>query len=105
VPARRLLSSISGVADISPRSPTHAIKFISTHTLASTRQQHHTTLQWRKDLIRIYLGDLARARRKFSTSSTQRHGHLDPPKPGEESVYVAFRIIYSTDGLGCVDFM
>lgn len=33
----------------------------------------------------------ARARRRFSSSPIQRHGHLTPPKPGEE--YVANRTI------------
>ncbi|KAF7505261.1 mitochondrial matrix iron-sulfur protein [Endocarpon pusillum] len=40
-------------------------------------------------MIRSYLGNLSRARRKFTNSSIQRHGHIDPPKPGEE-LHVTF---------------
>lgn len=40
-------------------------------------------------MIRSYLGNLSRARRKFTSSSIQRHGHIDPPKPGEE-LHVTF---------------
>ena len=91
--ARPLLSSISGVNRISPRVPTHVFESEASHSLASNRQHYHTTLRWRKELIRTYINDLARARRRFTTSSTQRHGHLDPPKPGEESVYTCLRTI------------
>lgn len=42
----------------------------------------------KKQSIRNHIYTLERARRKFSTSSALSHGHLDPPKPGEEYVYV-----------------
>ncbi len=56
-------------------------------------------------MIRSYLGDLARARRKFTTSSTRKHGHIDPPKSGEELVYTHSRTILTTDDSVGVDSM
>lgn len=89
MPTRRLLSSVPAVSEISPRISTQAFGSRATHTLASTRQRHYDSLRWRRALIRSYLDDLTRARRKLTTSPVRRHGHLDPPKPGEE-LHVTF---------------
>lgn len=40
--------------------------------------------QWHQQSIAAQ--SFARNRRKFSTTLVSRHNHLDPPKPGEESV-------------------
>jgi len=45
--------------------------------------------QCKRDAIRIRIQDLAQKRRRFSTQTTLLHGHIDPPKPGEE-LYVTF---------------
>jgi hypothetical protein len=94
VPARRLLSRVSpvnAVIDFS-RVTSHSFTPRATHTLAKVRQQqqqqqHDIILYWKTQDIRTHTGDPARARRKFTTSSIQKHGHIDPPKPGEESVF------------------
>jgi len=54
-------------------------------------RHHEALIRMRKDAIRQRIQDIALSRRKFSCSTVQRHGHLDPPKPGEECVlgYVA----------------
>lgn len=49
-----------------------------------TCRQHEQLIQQRKEAIRQRIQDLELSRRKFSLSSIQSHGHLDPPKPGEE---------------------
>ena len=64
--------------------PRHSLS-ISQH--ASTRSQ--SFMQCRRDAIRTHILDLARKRRRFSTQSALSHGHIDPPKPGEE-LYVTF---------------
>ncbi|KIV93127.1 hypothetical protein PV10_04366 [Exophiala mesophila] len=46
-------------------------------------------LQLKKDQIRTHVRALEMGRRKFSTTLGQRHGHIDPPKPGEE-LHVTF---------------
>ncbi|KAK4944371.1 mitochondrial matrix iron-sulfur protein [Elasticomyces elasticus] len=43
----------------------------------------------KKDQIRRHIRTLEFGRRRFSTSPSNRHGHLDPPKPGEE-LHVTF---------------
>lgn len=43
----------------------------------------------KRDAIRLHIQDLAQRRRKFSTQAALSHGHIDPPKPGEE-LYVTF---------------
>lgn len=45
----------------------------------------------RKDAIRQRITALEQSRRKFSFTPQQQHGHLDPPKPGEECVYTLHR--------------
>lgn len=51
------------------------------------RRQSFT--QCKRDAIRIHIHDLAQRRRRFSTQAPLSHGHIDPPKPGEE-LYVTF---------------
>jgi hypothetical protein len=43
---------------------------------------------WRRDgdIIGLASRSFARTRRRFSTSPKAQHGHIDPPKPGEEYV-------------------
>jgi len=91
VSARRLRSRISltAVTDFS-RVASHPFTPRTTHTLGVMQRrwhQHDTILHWKREVIRTHLGDLARARRKFTTSSTQKHGNVDAPKAGEESVF------------------
>jgi len=40
-------------------------------------------------MIRDHIRALQLGRRRFSTTPMQRHGHIDPPKPGEE-LHVTF---------------
>lgn len=40
-------------------------------------------VQAKKNTIRQHIQDLEQGRRGFGTTHQQRHGHLDPPKPGE----------------------
>ena len=53
----------------------------------TNRRRHAIEVQAKKDKIRAYIQDLQHARRKFSTSQSASHGHIDPPKPGEEYGY------------------
>lgn len=43
----------------------------------------------KRETIRSHIYTLERARRKFSTSCALSHGHIEPPKPGEE-LHVTF---------------
>lgn len=52
-----------------------------------TRSQIFT--QCRRVAIRTHVKDLAQKRLRFSTQVALSHGHIDPPKPGEE-LYVTF---------------
>ncbi|KIW79677.1 hypothetical protein Z517_06291 [Fonsecaea pedrosoi CBS 271.37] len=47
-------------------------------------QRHQHELGIKRDLIRDHIRSLELRRRRFSTSHVSRHGHIDPPKPGEE---------------------
>ncbi|OCT45863.1 hypothetical protein CLCR_01765 [Cladophialophora carrionii] len=47
-------------------------------------RRHQYELNVKKDQIRSYIRALEMGRRRFSTSPVQSHGHIDPPKPGEE---------------------
>jgi hypothetical protein len=103
VSARRLRSRISltAVTDFS-RLASHPFTPRTTHSLGTVQRrwhQHDTILHWKREVIRTHLGDLARARRKFTTSSIQEHGHIDPPKAGEESVFHLHSDIYTADFL------
>jgi hypothetical protein len=53
----------------------------------STRPQNFT--KCKRDAIRIHIHSLVQRRRRFSTQPALSHGHIDPPKPGEE-LYVTF---------------
>jgi hypothetical protein len=46
------------------------------------RHQHEVAVK--KNQIRDHIRALELGRRRFSTSPVQSHGHIDPPKPGEE---------------------
>jgi hypothetical protein len=64
----------------------------SRHTPLITRNlsaRPHIFAQCRRDAIRTHIQDLAQKRRRFSTKAALSHGHIDPPKPGEE-LYVTF---------------
>ncbi|KAJ9617014.1 mitochondrial matrix iron-sulfur protein [Cladophialophora chaetospira] len=52
-------------------------------------RRHQLELQTKKDQIRTHIRALELGRRKFSMSPIQKHGHIDPPKPGEE-LHVTF---------------
>ena len=43
-------------------------------------------LRQNRDSIRQHISQLEQSRRRFSQTARQRHGPLDPPKPGEEYV-------------------
>lgn len=47
-------------------------------------RRHEAEIRARKSTIRSHIQALERSRRGFSTSPHSSHGHLDPPKPGEE---------------------
>lgn len=49
-------------------------------------RHHEAQIKMRKDAIRQRIQDFELSRRRFSQSAVQQHGHLDPPKPGEEYV-------------------
>ncbi|KIW68359.1 hypothetical protein PV04_04312 [Phialophora macrospora] len=51
------------------------------------RHQYQVTVK--KNQIRDRIRALELGRRRFSTSPMQNHGHIDPPKPGEE-LHVTF---------------
>ncbi|KAL9114762.1 MAG: hypothetical protein Q9227_001441 [Pyrenula ochraceoflavens] len=51
-------------------------------------------LGYKRWKIRSYVEDLARSRRRwFSSTPAGLHGHLEPPKPGEEWVSFAFFVL------------
>ncbi|KAL6241950.1 mitochondrial matrix iron-sulfur protein [Rhinocladiella similis] len=55
------------------------------HTSSLTRlRQHQAAVEQKKSQIRSHVRALEKGRRRFSTSPSSRHGHLDPPRPGEE---------------------
>lgn len=49
-------------------------------------QTHHRGTLCTRQRLRAQIEELARSRRRFSSSPGKWHGHLDPPKPGEECV-------------------
>jgi hypothetical protein len=53
----------------------------STFTLC---RRHEAELRTRKDQIRQHIRALEMGRRRFSITPVVKHGHIDPPKPGEE---------------------
>jgi hypothetical protein len=55
----------------------------------TTCRRHEAQIRARKSLIRQHIQALERSRRGFSTSPRSTHGHIDPPKPGEE-LHVTF---------------
>lgn len=72
-----------------PRRPINTIDGVYNRLISPTRsysvcQRHAAQLRARKISIRSHIRTLEQSRRKFSANSSQRHGHVDPPKPGEE---------------------
>jgi len=60
------------------------------HAPALTRcWRHRVEVDGRKEQIRRRIRTLEAERRRFSTSPSSAHGHIDPPKPGEE-LHVTF---------------
>jgi len=55
----------------------------------SLRRQHDAGIRAQKEAIRQRIRALEQSRRRFAVSSVQKHGHIDPPKPGEE-LHVTF---------------
>ena len=52
-------------------------------------RQHEAEIRARKSRLRTHIRALEQSRRRFSTSLQSYHGHIDPPKPGEE-LHVTF---------------
>lgn len=61
----------------------HAHSPSMTRTLTIARE-HEAEIRARRDTIRHRIRALEHSRRRFGTSPHRAHGHLDPPKPGEE---------------------
>jgi ferredoxin len=47
-------------------------------------QRHESEIRAKKSAIQAHIQALEQSRRRFSTSPRCLHGHIDPPKPGEE---------------------
>jgi hypothetical protein len=52
-------------------------------------RQHDANIRAKKEAIRHHIRALEDSRRRFSDTAIQEHGHIDPPKPGEE-LHVTF---------------
>jgi hypothetical protein len=52
-------------------------------------RHHDAALRSKKDSIRLHIRSLEESRRKITSAAALRHGHVDPPKPGEE-LHVTF---------------
>lgn len=52
-------------------------------------RQHDANVRNKKEMIRQHTRALEESRRRFSISAARNHGHIDPPKPGEE-LHVTF---------------
>lgn len=79
---------------------------LSSSTLSACRR-HQVEVRNRKDLIRDHIRVLEQGRRRFSTSPFQKHGHIDPPKPGEEydNPSIQWRKKHCGKLIACADFM
>ncbi|KEF54914.1 uncharacterized protein A1O9_09357 [Exophiala aquamarina CBS 119918] len=53
------------------------------------RTHDRAELEFKRDQIRTQIRMLELGRRRFTTTPSQMHGHIDPPKPGEE-LHVTF---------------
>lgn len=70
---------------ITSRSRTAAPQILNRNVSALPLcRRHQIELEAKKDQIRHQIRALELGRRRFSTSPRQNHGHIDPPKPGEE---------------------
>ncbi|KAJ4572597.1 mitochondrial matrix iron-sulfur protein [Exophiala dermatitidis] len=52
-------------------------------------RRHQAQVELKKDQIRQQIRILEQGRRRFSVTAAQKHGHITPPKPGEE-LHVTF---------------
>jgi hypothetical protein len=52
-------------------------------------RHHDAALRSKKDSIRLHIRSLEESRRKITSTAVLRHGHIEPPKPGEE-LHVTF---------------
>jgi hypothetical protein len=52
--------------------------------LLRCRRHHRAELEFKKGQIRTQIRMLELGRRRFTTTPSRMHGHIDPPKPGEE---------------------
>ena len=73
------------------RKVSHPTRKLGSATLRSSQsrtfsicRQHEAEIRARKSRIRTHIQSLEQSRRRFSTSPRSSHGHIDPPKPGEE---------------------
>ena len=71
------------------RYPTRSIDAFCNRLVYPTRsysvcQRHAAHIRARKSSIRGHIRLLEQSRRRFTASPSQRHAHIDPPKPGEE---------------------
>lgn len=55
----------------------------------STCRRHDASIRAKRESIRQHIRGLEAARRKFTSTPAVTHGHIDPPKPGEE-LHVTF---------------
>lgn len=78
----RCLSTRSAVLR-AVRQTAQPIRVPSARPLSHWRQ-HDADMRAKKDAIRQHIRALQHSRRRFSVGGVQRHGHIDPPKPGEE---------------------
>jgi ferredoxin-2, mitochondrial len=68
----------------SPRGYRHTWASSSAHGYSTLCRHHEADIRARKSAIRNHIRALEKSRRRFSTSPHNAHGHLDPPKPGQE---------------------
>lgn len=52
-------------------------------------RRHDTLLRASREKVQQHIRALEESRRRFTNGRIQRHGHIDPPKPGEE-LHVTF---------------
>ena len=75
---------------LAPRNlPQELRRTISSHFRCQSRtfsisRSHELQVQAKRSIVRQHIRALQESRRRFSTTTEQRHGHLDPPKPGFE---------------------
>ena len=79
----------SSASSLQPLGASRILRNLShSTTIRPLCWRHHQELNLRKDRIRTHIRTLELGRRRFATTPVNGHGHIDPPKPGEE--YVTF---------------